>query len=1755
MSCTCHSNSSFLTRVLVISTGLLLLMTAPALAVTFTENTYIGPTDTTYDNDDIIVDGCTLTVDGAHPFNSLQIINGGIVTHSANADVQEFTLDLTIATNVTVETGSRIDVDGKGYSSSEGPGQGEDHGTYGAGAGHGGNGGNSSAAAGGSSYGSILQPTDIGSGGGRTDTYQQGGPGGGAVRLVVNGTLTIDGDITANGADGGIVGSNYGGGGSGGSIYMTAAVLTGGGTVSAIGGNAALVTSSGGGAGGRIALYADDFGGFGWSTPAHGGDGYVRGGAGTAYFKETAAASGILVVDNNTAVGAWTPLTSPEAFDLAIRHAAIAYPTEAMTIGDLMINDDSVLTHSSGGPGIDLTIQGDATIDPGATINVSGRGYGSSSGPGEGGDHETYAAGAGYGGTGANSTGATGGLVYGSITEPTDLGSGGGRTDSYEQGGAGGGALHLNVVGTLTLEGALIANGNDGGIAGSNWGGGGSGGSIYVQADSLEGSGSMSANGGGVVVDSAGGGGGGRIAIYYDTANTYSGTITAYGGGITRVGGAGTIYIHNNSDTVGDLYVDNNGNSYAYTDLPATYPAFGTVQVGAGAVLGVPAEGTVTMADLAILANGTVLHRGTTLGGIHLDVANDATIALDGKIDVSGRGFGSRSGPGAGGDGSNNGCGGGHAGVGGRSSDGTARGVASDGAFAQPDTLGSGGGGDNDGQNVAGGAGGGAVQLTVGGNLVVEGQILADGNVGGIVGSETGGGGSGGSVWITADSLSGAGMISADGGDGGSIYAGGGGGGHVAVYATTDTFAGTVTTCGGAGYEIGGAGTVYLESGGSLGYALSIDNCAAAGYITELPGVLQIDNNLVVSNNAQLTHSGELTVDGDLAVETGGEIHHHTANTNGLQLIVTGDTSVDAASKIDVSVRGYAPQSGPGAGESTYQSGAGGGYGGPGGNGSNTTGGLTYGSFTEPADLGSGAGEELDAGNSGGYGGGAVRLSVTGTLVIEGELLANGGTSTGTSGQDHAGGSGGSIWLTAGTLTGAGSISANGGNHSASPEGGGGGGGRIAVYCDDTTGFSGTLTACGGIGYGNGGAGTVYIEATAGQSALILDNCGTSGAETNLPGVSSVDNNMIVRNNATLIHTGDLTIDGDLTVEDTALITQPVEQGASHFTITGDTTIDAGGRISVSERGHAPQNGPGAGGSSTSSGAGGGYGGPGGNGSNTTGGGIYGSITEPTDLGSGGGEETDSAYDGGHGGGAMRLSVTGTLNVNGDLTADGGHGEGTTNSDNGGGSGGSIWITTTTLTGVGPISANGGNGNLAAADGGGGGGGRIAIYCDDTAGYTGGIAVHAGTGYQNGGAGTIYTKTSAQTYGNVLYDNGGISGVWTPLTETDPFTYTIANGAIVYPTEALTVSGIHVASGGTLTHLSGDDSFYLNVQGDVTIDAGGAIQANGRGHGSSSGPGQGSDGSTYGAGAGYGGAGGDSTQATGGSTYGIEWTPNLLGSGGGKGDPYDIGGAGGGIVFMNVAGALQVDGQLAANGNDGGVYSGNYGGGGSGGSIWLRVESLDGTGVITANGGSAQYASAGGGGGGRIAIFTCDLQMSTSQITATGGAGYEVGADGTIFYGSNTIEITLHPQDQIAFVDDPVTFTVAATGEGTLSYQWRKDGVDLVDDGRITGSQTDTLSIVTAELTDQGNYYVVVTDDCGPFSSDWAFLTVPPPGDMNCDGAVNAYDIDGFICAVSPSCDYEGLYPHCDRMLGDMNGDGSVNSYDIDGFITAVGGG
>ncbi|MCG3128690.1 MAG: hypothetical protein CHACPFDD_03580 [Phycisphaerae bacterium] len=59
-------------------------------------------------------------------------------------------------------------------------------------------------------------------------------------------------------------------------------------------------------------------------------------------------------------------------------------------------------------------------------------------------------------------------------------------------------------------------------------------------------------------------------------------------------------------------------------------------------------------------------------------------------------------------------------------------------------------------------------------------------------------------------------------------------------------------------------------------------------------------------------------------------------------------------------------------------------------------------------------------------------------------------------------------------------------------------------------------------------------------------------------------------------------------------------------------------------------------------------------------------------------------------------------------------------------------------------------------------------------------------------------------------------------------------------------------------------------------------------------------------------------------------------------------------------------------------------------------------------------------------------------------------------------------------------------------------------------------------------------------------------GDMNCDGSINGFDVEGFVVALSDPDLYGVLYPVCDRTLADVNRDGSVNGYDVDSFVQAL---
>ncbi len=109
-------------------------------------------------------------------------------------------------------------------------------------------------------------------------------------------------------------------------------------------------------------------------------------------------------------------------------------------------------------------------------------------------------------------------------------------------------------------------------------------------------------------------------------------------------------------------------------------------------------------------------------------------------------------------------------------------------------------------------------------------------------------------------------------------------------------------------------------------------------------------------------------------------------------------------------------------------------------------------------------------------------------------------------------------------------------------------------------------------------------------------------------------------------------------------------------------------------------------------------------------------------------------------------------------------------------------------------------------------------------------------------------------------------------------------------------------------------------------------------------------------------------------------------------------------------------------------------------------------------------------------------------VDSAGGTwrGYEVCAQTTPLPPT----ITTQPVSQTVRPGTNATFCVTATGTSPLSYQWRKDGTNLVNGGRITGATSACLTISSAVEADSGQYSVGVTNAYGSAVSSNATLLV-----------------------------------------------------------------
>ena len=162
---------------------------------------------------------------------------------------------------------------------------------------------------------------------------------------------------------------------------------------------------------------------------------------------------------------------------------------------------------------------------------------------------------------------------------------------------------------------------------------------------------------------------------------------------------------------------------------------------------------------------------------------------------------------------------------------------------------------------------------------------------------------------------------------------------------------------------------------------------------------------------------------------------------------------------------------------------------------------------------------------------------------------------------------------------------------------------------------------------------------------------------------------------------------------------------------------------------------------------------------------------------------------------------------------------------------------------------------------------------------------------------------------------------------------------------------------------------------------------------------------------------------------------------------------------------------------------------------------------------------------------TNDSYTATNITSANAGQYSVVVTGGCGAVTSSNAQLTVQPATNIATQptasticqNNTANFSVSATGQGSLSYQWKKDG------NAIGGATSSTLAVSNAQLVNAGSYTVDVTGACGITASNGALLTINPAttistqpiGTAGCEGQNTTFTV---VAAGTGSLSYQWKY-------------------------------
>lgn len=120
-------------------------------------------------------------------------------------------------------------------------------------------------------------------------------------------------------------------------------------------------------------------------------------------------------------------------------------------------------------------------------------------------------------------------------------------------------------------------------------------------------------------------------------------------------------------------------------------------------------------------------------------------------------------------------------------------------------------------------------------------------------------------------------------------------------------------------------------------------------------------------------------------------------------------------------------------------------------------------------------------------------------------------------------------------------------------------------------------------------------------------------------------------------------------------------------------------------------------------------------------------------------------------------------------------------------------------------------------------------------------------------------------------------------------------------------------------------------------------------------------------------------------------------------------------------------------------------------------------------------------------LLVTDVQpdQAGSSYNVTARNAYGTNTSGAMLLNVTPLETYIQATDLAAVVDEPVSFTAVAGGQGPFSYQWQLNGTNL------TGETSATLSLTSAQLADAGTYSVVVSNIFGAVTNGVSLAVAP----------------------------------------------------------------